>query len=156
MDIDVRAAVVARAQVRVQSDRQAVWEVLSDFDGWPRWNADIEEMSIKGPLAPGTAFAWKAGPGRIRSRLVSVDPPREIGWTGRTFGIRAIDVYRLIEDGDQTLVVQHESWSGLPARLLKKRLQHMLQASIEKGLQSLKTEVERRAVQRRPARRGIA
>lgn len=151
MEIDRDAPVIAQASVQVHADRETVWDVLSDFARWPTWNEEIHEMSAEGPLAPGTEFAWRAGPGLIRSRLIEVDPPREIGWSGRTFGVRAVDLFRLEERDGGTLVVEEESWDGFPARFLKQRLRHMLQDAIEKGLHSLKVEAERRAAERRAA-----
>ncbi len=152
MDIDWQAPVTARVQVRIDADPQTVWDVLANLDEWPNWNADIREISLEGPLAPGTRFAWKAGPGRIRSQLLTVDPPSEIAWKGRTFGIKAIDVFRLegaLNGG--TLVSEEESWAGLPARLFRGRLKRQLQDSLGKGLQSLRIEAERRAGAERAA-----
>ena len=157
MDIDWQAPIIARAQTTVQAKRRTVWDVLADPERWPDWNPDIREVSLKGPMAPGTEFSWKAGPGRIRSRLQIVDPPSKIVWTGRTFGIRAVDAFRLEEAlGGGTLVVQEESWSGLPARLFRKRLRRMLQDSLAAGLQALKAEAERRDALQKPSRRRIS
>jgi hypothetical protein len=157
MDVNSRAPVVARVVVEIEADPQTVWDVLADLERWPDWNPDIRELSLNGPLTPGTKFFWRAGRSRITSQLLSVDPPSEIGWRGRTFGIDAIDVFRLeptLRGG--TLVSEEESWSGLPARLFRKRLRRLLQDSLAKGLRSLKTEAERRAAARHQPRRQIA
>jgi hypothetical protein len=59
-----------------------------------------------------------------------VDPPRKIAWSGVTFGIQAIDVFRLEPRDGATLVSEEESWDGLLARLLG-------------GLSNLRPEVKR-------------
>jgi hypothetical protein len=73
-----------------------------------------------------------------------VDGPRKIAWTGTSFGIKAIDVFRLEARDGGTLVTEEESWRGLPARLLRSRMRRTLLSGIERGMSDLKTEVERR------------
>ena len=143
-DVDRRAPVIARTEIEIDAERQAVWDVLTDLASWPEWKPDVRSLSLRGPLEPGSTFVWKAGPGRIHSRLEQVDPPRKIAWSGRTLGLKAVDVFTLEARPGGTLVVEEESWSGLPARLLPSRMRATLQTSIERGLRQLKDEVERR------------
>ncbi len=146
MEIHENAPAVARAQVQIAADPEAVWRLLTDLERWPTWKSDVRSVALHGSLAPGTLFVWKAGPGTIRSTIQQVDPPREIGWTGTTFGIKAIDVFRLEPSSGGTLVREEESWEGPVVRLFASRLRRSLQSSIESGLAALKAEAERRAV----------
>ena len=100
-------------------------------------------MSMNGPLAPGSTFRWKAGPGTIRSTLQGVEAPRSIWWTGRTLGVNAVDSFSLRPLDGGTVVREEESWHGLLARVLRRSLQKTLDRSIESGLRHLKAEVER-------------
>ena len=145
MDINQHAPVIAHEQIHIAADVQTVWDVLSDIEQWPRWNQAVRSMSVHGPVAPGTAFDWKAGPGTIKSRIAEVDPPGRIVWTGVTFGIRAVDAFTFEAAEGGTLVRQGESWEGLPARLFRSRMKRTLRASLRDGLLSLKAEAERRA-----------
>jgi hypothetical protein len=154
MEIDERAPVIARAQVLVAADPPTVWRVLTDLERWPAWKPDVRSVALHGSLAPGTAFVWRAGPGTIRSTLQDVDPPGRIAWTGSTFGIKAIDVFRLEPRGGATLVSEEESWEGLLVRLLAGRLRRTLQSSLDGGLAQLKATVERpRTLSLRPEER---
>jgi len=150
LEIKTTAPAIAWAEVLIATDPETVWQVLSDLERWPSWNADIRDVVVHGPLAAGTTFAWKAGPGTIRSTLGEVDAPCKIAWHGVTFGIRAIDVFRLEPHGDGTRVTEEESWEGLPVRLMRRRMQRTLQTAIEKGLLALKAEAERRGGTREP------
>jgi len=145
VEIDAAAPAIGRAEIDVAAAPEVVWSVLADIDGWPRWNASIASARLEGELAPGSTFRWKAGPGTITSTLREVDPPRELGWTGKTFGIKAVHVYRLEQRGDSTHVTSEESWDGLPVRLLRGRMQKTLQKALDEGLPLLKAEAERRA-----------
>lgn len=102
-------------------------------------------MSFEGPVAPGSEFRWKAGPGTIVSTLEEVDPPRFVRWRGRTLSIKAIHEWRLEPTGGGTRVETEESFHGLLARLFRGSLQKTLDRSSEQGLEHLKGEAERRA-----------
>jgi len=145
VEIDSAAPAVARGVIDIAAAPEVVWGVLSDIDGWPTWNPSIASAELDGELVHGSTFRWKAGPGTITSTLRHVDPPRELGWTGKTFGINAVHVHRLEQRGDSTRVISEESWDGLPVRLLRGRMQKTLQKALDDGLQSLGAEAERRA-----------
>jgi len=145
MEIDTSAPAVARSEIEVAAPPEIVWEVLTDIPRWSAWNSDVKSASLEGPLAEGTKFRWKSGPGRITSTLQSVEPPHVIAWTGKTFGIEAKHIYRLERRGDATMVSSEESWDGLLVRLLRRSTTKMLQKAVESGLVHLKREAEGRA-----------
>lgn len=143
MDVDHNAPAVARAERVVAAPPDAVWRLISDIESWPAWNPGVRSARLEGELAPGSTFRWKAGPGTIISTLQSVEPEREIGWSGRTMGIEAVHVYRLEPVGDDTRVVSEESWAGWPVRLLRARMRRMLERSLRPGLEHLETAARR-------------
>lgn len=143
--INEQAPAVASSAIEIAADAERVWDVLTDFEGWPRWNADVKSLTMHGPVAEGSTFRWKAGPGTITSTIRRVEPPRLIAWTGRSIGIRAVHFYRLEPSDGTTFVRTEESFEGLLARLLRRSLQRTLDRTLDNGLRSLKVEVERRA-----------
>jgi uncharacterized protein YndB with AHSA1/START domain len=145
VDINHSAPAVASAEILVEAPIETVWDVITDIDQWPRWNPAITEASLKGGLQPGSTFRWKAGPGGITSTLLQVNPPHVLGWTGKTFGIKAMHVYQLEPDAGGTRVRTAESWEGLPVRLVPGRMQKMLEDALGPGLEALKREAEKRA-----------
>lgn len=147
VDIDRHAPVSARGEVVIDASRDTIWSLLSDIERWPAWSRDIASATLHGPLAPGSAFTWKAGPGAIRSTLIAIESGELMAWTGSTMGIRAVHVWRIAAIGDKVSVVTEESWSGLLASLLRRAMRRRLQASIDDGLDHLKAEAERRAAE---------
>jgi uncharacterized protein YndB with AHSA1/START domain len=145
MDINQHAPVIVREELHIAADVRTVWAVLTGFEQWPSWNKAVKEMSLHGPVAPGTSFDWKAGPGTIKSSIAEVAEPHRIVWTGVTFGIRAVDAFTFEAFDGGTLVREAESWEGLPARLFRSRMDRTLRSSIRDGLRALKAEAERRA-----------
>jgi len=139
------APVKSTAEIDIAAPPQAVWEVLTRFDNWPNWNPDVKSMAFDGPLAPGSTFRWKSGPGTIVSKLDRVEPPRYISWHGKTLTIDAYHEWWLEPRDGGTHVRTEETFSGLLASILRRPLQKTLDKSFAAGVERLKTETERRA-----------
>ena len=140
-----QAPVKSSREVEIAAPPEVVWDVLTRFEEWPQWNREVKSMSFEGPVAPGSEFRWKAGPGTIVSTLEQVEPPRLISWRGRTMSIKAMHEWHLEPRDGATSVQTEETFSGLLARLFRGQLQKTLDKSLEEGLEHLKGEAERRA-----------
>jgi carbon monoxide dehydrogenase subunit G len=141
----VEAPVRSKREVEIAAPPEVVWDVLTGLAQWPDWNPDVKSMSFEGPVAPGSVFRWKAGPGTIVSTLEQVDRPSYIRWRGRTLSIKALHEWWFEPSNAGTRVETEESFSGLLARLFRGSLQKTLDNSTESGLEHLKRESERRA-----------
>lgn len=145
MDIDRAAPAIAEGELAIAAPPETVWDVLADLSAWPTWNPDVKSMSVEGPLRPGTTFRWRSGSASLVSTLQSVDPPRELGWTGVTMGIHAVHVFWFEPTDGGTVARSAESFRGFIPSVLKRYSRKVLQRGIDGLLASLKTEVERRA-----------
>jgi hypothetical protein len=139
------APVTGRAETHIDASPEAVWEVLTRLENWPSWNSDVKWMRFDGPLAPGTEFRWKAGPGTIVSKIDRVEPPRYISWRGRTLTIDAYHEWWLEPRDGGTFVRTEEAFFGTLARVLRRPLQKTLDKSFADALERLKSEAERQA-----------
>ena len=145
MDINREAPVVVEGEIEISAPTEVVWDVLTNIEDWPQWNTDVKSTDIGGPVAPGTTFRWKAGPGTIKSKLETMERPHVVAWTGRWLGISAVHVWRLDRNEGGTLVQSQESVEGFPARLLPGRHRKVFERSTQTSLQALKVEAERRS-----------
>jgi hypothetical protein len=143
-EIDTGAPIVSRTEIEIAAPPEVVWDVLTAFDRWPSWNPEVKSMSVQEPVVVGSTFRWKAGPSTVTSTIRHLEPFRLIAWSGRTMGIRAVDVFHLDAHEGTTLVREEESWDGLVARLFRKSLQRTLDRSLENGLRYLKAAAEHR------------
>ena len=138
------APVVAASEIEVNADPEVVWGVLTDFDRWPDWNPDVKSITLRGGVAEGSEFRWKAGSWNITSRIRRVDRPTLIAWTGKMIGIGAVHVWQLEPHDGKTVVRTEESWEGLLPSILRGQMKKMLRNSLDAGLHALKVEAERR------------
>ena len=136
-EVNRDAPAIATGEIEIGAEPETVWQVLSDINRWPSWNPDVKEATLSGGLNEGSVFRWKAGPGTITSTLERVDPPREIGWRGKTMGINAVHVYRLRPHGEGTKVHTEESFDGLVVRLLRSSTRKSLKKGIDGRLKHL-------------------
>lgn len=146
MQINQQAPAIARSQAEIDADVETVWNLITDVARWPEWNPDVSNVTLAGRLDVGMSFRWKAGPSTITSTIRALDPPRFIGWTGKTLGINAVHTWRLEARDGKTHVVTEESWEGLLVRVLRGRMQKMLQEAVDSGLEHLRIEAERRTI----------
>lgn len=144
VEVNEKAPAVGSAEAVVMAPIETVWDVLSDFESWPSWNKSVSKLELKGDVKVGTSFVWVAGGSRIISKLMEVDPPKRIVWSGRTFGIRAIHVWEFEEKDGGTLVHTKESFEGVIVRLFRGPMKRMLDQALDQAVTALKVEAEAR------------
>ena len=143
IEADRDAPVYAEGQVKIDADPARVWDVVAGIQRYTAWNPDIRDVTMGGPVAEGTTFRWRAGPGTITSTIRRVEAPRVLAWTGSTFTIKAIHVWKLEPADGRTRVRLEESWHGLLATLFRGSFRKTVQKAVDTGLAALKSEVER-------------
>ena len=144
MEVPRDAPVIASREAEIAAPPDVVWDTLADFERWPEWNPDVKSLELDGPVATGSVFRWKTGPSKITSTLEAVERPSELGWAGKTFGARAVHVWSFEPRGEGTLVRTTESFDGMLPRVMRKRMQAMLDETLEDGLSHLAAEAARR------------
>lgn len=146
MEADHQAPVCESAEIVIDTGPETVWDTISDLESWPGWMPGVKAMTVHEPVRAGTEFEWKAGPGTIKSQVLECDPPRSIGWKGRTLGISALHVWRIKAENGGARVSTEESWAGPLVRLLPNLMGKAVRKALDDGLPALKAEAERRAL----------
>jgi hypothetical protein len=137
------APAFSQAHIHIAATPDRVWDLLTNFNRWPQWNALVETAVFSGPLHPGSVFKWKSKGLTIVSTLQEVTPNRRLTWTGKTFGTQAIHTWE-IEPTDQGVVLRtEESFDGWLPRLMPKTMQRALDETLQSWLKVIKSEVER-------------
>lgn len=135
--INEGAPVVEKQQLFIPSPPHIVWHVLSDISKWPDWQSYVTRSMLMGKVKEGTKFKWRAGGIHFYSQLHTVKINRAIGWTGKTFGAKAIHNWHLEAKDEGTLVHVEESLQGLFPILFKKAFVKKLKEGMKTNLQEL-------------------
>ena len=141
--INMHAPVTCKKSIQIEANSQKVWSVLTNINEWANWQTDIRMPALQGPLQPNATFDWKTGGAKIHSTLHTVEPFKNFGWTGKTFGMYTIHNWVLTDLNRMTEVLVEESMEGLLASLFKKSFNRNLEKSMQKWLDLLKLECER-------------
>lgn len=65
------------ATTEVETSR--LWEVLSDVEGWQRWNDGVAQIELHGPVALGSRFTMTMPDGAtVQSSIAELEPGRTI------------------------------------------------------------------------------
>lgn len=136
------APVAVRVEQRIAAPPQTVWQVLTDVEGWPNWHDGVIDVSIKGPVEPGTHFVWRSGGFKVRSRFETVTPRERVVWSGKTTGARLHHAWSIETHGEECLVLTEQTLRGWLPRLFRGRFQASLQAVLESWVRSLRLKCE--------------
>lgn len=137
------APVLAEDRIEIAAKTSDVWEVLTSIEAWPKWQSDVSEAQLKGPLAENTEFVWKAGGLKFHSKIHTMKQGAEFGWTGSTLGASAIHNWTFKESEGSTTVLVVESLQGIFPFLFRKYFQKNLVLGLKKNLEELKTAAEK-------------
>lgn len=141
--INKNAPVQCSRTIIINASAENIWYILTGINDWSKWQNEIRSPALKGQLLPGSTFDWKTGGANIHSKIHTVEPFRQFGWTGKTFGLLAIHNWTLKELDGKTEVIVDESMEGLMASLFKKFFNKTLAKSMQHWLDSLKKECEK-------------
>ena len=138
----VRAPVSAVVEATIQAPIELVWATLTGLDRWPEWHHGVSRIRVGGGIEVGTWFHWRSGIFNIESQLMDVDFPERFAWSGRTFGMDALRVWRMQSFANHTQVVASESLRGLAPWAFPSLARRMLTHVVTESLLSLKIAAE--------------
>jgi hypothetical protein len=139
-----------QTEILINTDIAKVWDVLMNFDNYPKWNPFITAISGEPKLGTRLTVSIKPPGGKemtFKPKVLNLESNREFRWKGK-LGINGIfdgDHYFILEslDKDITKFIQGEKFSGLLVPLVGKMLD-----KTQKGFQlmneSIKNECERK------------
>ena len=110
-------------RILVEASAPRVFEILTDFDAYPRWNR-VLRLSLKGEARAGTRARLhvQGSPLPIPVRLEVVEPGRELRWgggvPGMMFGSHYFELRPVPGAREQTELVHAETFSGLMVPLM--------------------------------------
>jgi hypothetical protein len=139
-----------QTEILINTDITKVWDVLMNFDSYPKWNPFI--TSIIGEQKLGNRLTVSINPpgGKgmtFKPNILTLELNKEFRWKGK-LGINGIfdgEHYFILEflENDKTKFIHGEKFSGLLVPLLGKMLD-----KTQKGFQlmneSIKNECERK------------
>jgi hypothetical protein len=135
--------------VEINAPAERVWEILADFESYPRWNPFIRSMSGE-PKEGSRLKAFLKPPGSrgmtIKPVVHRADPGKELRWLGHFFlpGLFDGEHRLVIERGGENRVVftQAEKFRGLLVPFLWSFLERKTRDGFNRMNEALKKRAE--------------
>ncbi|WP_193197920.1 SRPBCC domain-containing protein [Nostoc sp. MG11] len=136
-------------EIEIQAPDSRVWNLLTDFASFPKWNLFIRQIS--GSLSEGAKLTVHFQPPgtdgiTFRPTILTVEPNRKLRWLGHFLipGLFDGEHSFIIEPlaSDRVRFIQQESFKGLLVPLLARRLNTDVRQGFEAMNQTLKTKAE--------------
>ena len=141
--IDQEAPVVQMKEITINAEPDVIWDVLTNIEEWSNWNEKIKHPTINEEAGIGVSFTWKTNGSKIRSQIHTFDSNKTLGWTGKTFGAKAIHNWYLEPTNNGTKVIVKESMGGWLVRLFKRKVTNTIEEDMAWWLEQLKIESEK-------------
>jgi hypothetical protein len=138
------------SQIEIEASTMAVWNILTDFENYARWNPFIiraKGQAVEGSKLEGDFRPVGAKPTTLRPRLMKAVPGQELRWVGH-FGMPGLfdaeHIFLIKPLGTNAVrLIQQETFSGLLVPFFK--FGSSL-AAFELMNQALKERVEKAAM----------
>lgn len=109
---------IIKAETHIRAPLPVVWGVFSHLEEWKEWNTACKSCRfVEGEaLTDGACFTFVVKPiifpVRVKPRVVSCAPGREVVWEGERLGIRAVHTWRFREQERGVLLESVETFRG--------------------------------------------
>jgi hypothetical protein len=143
MTINQNAPVVQTSEILIHAEPAVIWKFLTSINQWDQWNNRISTTQIEEEPAVGVNFSWKNNGTKINSKIHTYNSYETLGWTGNTWGVKAIHNWHLSTTESGTLVQVEESMEGLIINLFKNKINETLQDDMQFWLGQLKLQCEK-------------
>ncbi|MFD8985273.1 SRPBCC family protein [Streptomyces sp. NPDC059564] len=155
--VDADARVRHRAEILVDAPLRTVWNLQTDVERWPSWQAPVTtaERLDRGPLRQGSAFRWTtpvppnptpATSLEITSTVEQLGRHSCIRWTGPASGeglhIDGVHVWKFTETRDGVRVSTEETHTGPQVDADVPTATAILRQGLETWLSDLKATAE--------------
>lgn len=138
IETDKNAKAYASEEIIINETIGNVFKKVAEINKWPSWQSEVSFASLNGELKEGAVFKWKASGLNFISQIHTLIPDKAIGWTGKTWWIKAVHNWTFEVTPEGTMVKVEENLRGFGSGMMKKSLGE----GMKKNLEELKAACE--------------
>lgn len=134
-----------KTSVTINSSKERIWQILTDFERYSEWNPFIE--SVTGNLKVGNQIKIQLQNMTFNPVILTFKENEELKWLGH-FGFKGLfdgeHKFKLIDHANGTVTFeQSENFSGILVRFFAKSLDKDTKVGFEKMNKELKLRAEK-------------
>jgi hypothetical protein len=141
-DVDIDAPVRAHHETDIDAPLDTVWQLHTDVNAWPSWQAEITAAHIDGAFQPGASFEWTSYGFTVVSTIYAVAERARVLWGGTAGGITGVHEWVFSETPTGVHVATNESFAGEPVQADVTAMRSALDSSLISWLAHLKAAAE--------------
>ena len=136
------------AMIEIEAPAERVWQVLTDFGRYPEWNPFMPSVAGEAARRAELEVLVKPDGGRamrLRPRIVTFRPPRELRWLARIPGIFVGEQRFVVEElaSTRSRLIHEKRFRGLAVPFVRRVLDGPVKRSFDATGLALKQFVER-------------
>nr|WP_320160757.1 SRPBCC domain-containing protein [uncultured Methanoregula sp.] len=141
-----------RSEIKIRASAERVWNILTDFAGFPQWNPFIRRAH--GPVRVGEQLHVTIQPSGARGMnfrpvILNVEPGRELRWVGHLLVPGLFDgehIFTIEPSGPgRVRFIQREIFTGLLVPLFSRGLDTDTRRGFDEMNRALKVRAEQAA-----------
>jgi len=124
---------------------EQVWRLWADVERWPSWNADIEQIELSGPFAPGSRIVMKPiDEEPVELQIAEANEP-ELFVDAADFGEIVVRTIHRVErlDGERARITYRMEITGPQADTLGPQIGPQISGDFPQTLAALAERAER-------------
>lgn len=129
-----------QTSVTINASKEKVWEILMNFENYPKWNSFIK--SVSGEVEVGKFIHVKLKGMTFKPIILTLDKNKEFKWLGHLWFKGMFDgehKFHLVDNGDGTTTFEHsEHFNGLLVGLFSK----ILDRDVKKGFEQMNADLK--------------
>jgi hypothetical protein len=141
-DVDIDAPVRAHHETDIDAPLDTVWQLHTDVNAWPSWQAEITAAHIDGAFQPGASFEWTSYGFTVVSTIYAVAERARVLRGGTAGGITGVHEWVFSETPTGVHVATNESFAGEPVQADVTAMRSALDSSLISWLAHLKAAAE--------------
>lgn len=134
-----------KTSITISASREKIWEILMDFENYPKWNSFIK--SVSGNVKVGNQIQIKLQGMTFKPVVLILNKNTELKWLGHLWFKGLFDgehKFYLTSNGNGTThFEQSEKFSGILVKLFSKNLDKGTKNGFEKMNNELKFRAEK-------------
>ena len=136
------------AMIEIEAPAERVWQVLTDFGRYPEWNPFMPNVAGEAARRAELEVLVKPDGGRamrLRPRIVTFRPPRELRWLARIPGIFVGEQRFVVEElaSARSRLIHEKRFRGLAVPFVRRVLDGPVKRSFDATGLALKQFAER-------------
>jgi hypothetical protein len=140
--INRNAPVVVERKIEIFCPPEVIWQWIRRVDLWGDWNPEVSSSWLIDDEAVGARFKLRKKILGVRGEIIEIASVRRWAWQGRTWGVKALQEFRLDGDFRSTELSSTMSLDGPTTLALKPVIRRVAARWTEVYLGVLKTRIE--------------